>query len=385
MFHAKLFATDAKYRAKMFSTLPCWTTTEPDVKLQPHTIDGIRYYDRPLIVQFCANDAEYLIEAAKHVAPFCDAIDLNLGCPQDIARRGRYGSFLMDDWPLIGTLLSQLVASVSVPVTAKIRVFADTPEGEAKTLAYVHMLRSTGISMLTVHGRQREQRGHKTGLANWRLIRAIKQANPDFPIVANGNILYARDIVDCLAFTGCDAVMSSEGNLYNPAIFAFSDAGLDDDDDDVTAAQFPAIVDVVTNYMAILATLRRDFDIDAYADFSSIRGHLFKLYRPCLSLAPFLEYRSQLGTFSSLEQLHALVAAINARLLEHQLHGLSSSSTTISSEANKRTIIETLPPSHPPSDKQAEVLFFRRDPVVVPHWRCQPYIRPPFLPHFYFI
>ena len=46
--------------------------------------------DRPLFAQFCANDPSYLLAAAELVQGDVDAIDLNLGCPQRIAKRGRH-------------------------------------------------------------------------------------------------------------------------------------------------------------------------------------------------------------------------------------------------------------------------------------------------------
>ena len=59
-------------------------------------------------MQFCANSPATLLEAAKLVQDRCDAVDINLGCPQRIARKGRYGAFLMDDLPLVEALVSSL-------------------------------------------------------------------------------------------------------------------------------------------------------------------------------------------------------------------------------------------------------------------------------------
>ena len=224
MFHARLFNDTPKFRHNHFQPLreplsshpPSPTPSTPSAATY---LDGNPTIDRPLFVQFCANDPEEFLNAAKYVTPFCDAVDLNLGCPQGIARKGKYGAFLQEDQQLIFNLINKLHKELDVPVTAKLRIL----ETREKTLEYARNVVSAGASIVTVHGRTREMKGHKTGLADWKVIKWLREQLPrEVVMFANGNILRREDIDSCLEQTGVDGVMSAEGNLYDPAIFATS-------------------------------------------------------------------------------------------------------------------------------------------------------------------
>ncbi|KAI1413031.1 FMN-linked oxidoreductase [Hypoxylon sp. FL1857] len=231
MFHARLFEEAAKYRESHFEAIrpatlnsgasashPTSVSANPDQPPQPIPfLDGNPAFDRPLFVQFCANNPEHLLAAAKLAAPYCDAVDLNLGCPQGIARKGHYGAFLQEDQELIFKLINNLHKNLPIPVTAKIRIL----ETKEDTLAYAKNVLAAGASIITVHGRRREQKGHLTGVADWEYLRYLRENLPKETVIfANGNVLQHDDIQRCLEATGADAVMSAEGNLSDPAIFA---------------------------------------------------------------------------------------------------------------------------------------------------------------------
>lgn len=214
MMHARLFAETERYRNSHFQPLRP-DPNNPSVQIP--WLDGNPTIDRPLFVQFCANDPQHLLAAAQKAAPHCDAVDLNLGCPQGIARKGHYGAFLQEDQKLIHSLIRTLHENLDVPVTAKIRIL----ETKEATLAYAKNVLDAGASILTVHGRRREQKGHLTGIADWEYIRYLRENLPKETVIfANGNILRHEDIEKCLAATGADGVMSAEGHLSDPAIFS---------------------------------------------------------------------------------------------------------------------------------------------------------------------
>ncbi len=59
----------------------------------------------PLIVQICGNNPDVLSRACERIASITEVsgVDLNLGCPQERAKEGLYGSYLLDKkyWPLV--------------------------------------------------------------------------------------------------------------------------------------------------------------------------------------------------------------------------------------------------------------------------------------------
>ncbi|TAQ86090.1 hypothetical protein B7494_g5585 [Chlorociboria aeruginascens] len=222
MLHARMFIETAKFRDTHLQPLRTSLLSHPSPSDPPTLesslyLDGNPSFDRPLFVQFCANNPVDFLSAAKYVSPFCDAVDLNLGCPQGIARKGKYGAFLQEHQDLIYDLINTLHKNLDIPVTAKLRIL----ETREKTLEYVMKVVEAGASVITVHGRQREQKGHKTGMADWGVIKWLRERVPrEIVMFANGNILNREDIDACIAETGVDGVMSAEGNLYDPAIFS---------------------------------------------------------------------------------------------------------------------------------------------------------------------
>ena len=216
MFSSNCFVQSADLRSQLFTTCP---------------------EDRPLIVQFCGNDPQTLLAAALFVQDRCDAVDINLGCPQGIAKRGHYGAFLMEELDLLAQIVSTLSEGLKIPVTCKTRIYRNDFE---RSVRLCETLVNAGASMLTIHGRSREEKGNLVADCDWSMIARLKAHFGDrIPIIANGGIESLDDVLQCMEVTGADGVMSSEAILENPALFT---RNLDDNKD------YRTLVDLAGTY-----------------------------------------------------------------------------------------------------------------------------------------
>ena len=204
MISSAKFPIDEKYRADEFQTTP---------------------EDRPLVAHFSANDPQQLLQSALLVQDKCDAIDLNLGCPQRIAHAGHFGSYLLDpvDRPLVLSIVKTLTDTVAVPVFVKIRLLNSVSE----TIELINQLRDAGASLVCIHARYRVNlvgrtgQGARDGAAHLDQVKEIRRSIPsDLLLVSNGNVREYQDLETNQSFTETQGIMSAEGLLDNPAIFA---------------------------------------------------------------------------------------------------------------------------------------------------------------------
>jgi tRNA-dihydrouridine synthase len=256
--------------------------------------------DRPLVVQFSANDARQLLRAARTVEHRCDAVELNLGCPQMCAKNGHYGAFLMDDVALVCDMVRTLAKHLSVPVLAKIRIF---PEYE-RTLAYATAIVDAGASVLTVHARTREQKRSALFLADWSVIRRlVDDLGHRCAIVANGNVRSRADAERCLQATGAVSVMSASAILVNPALFDESEV----ESESVLArgvARNASSIDKAIRYLELVA--------QHGAPSANVLYHLHHMLRPSV----IRRVRRLHGTMQRLPSLRQCSPTLAAQMLD---------------------------------------------------------------------
>jgi tRNA-dihydrouridine synthase B len=169
----------------------------------------------PKAVQIAGADPTMLAECAKfNVDHGAQIIDINMGCPVKKVCNSWCGSALLQHEKLVGDILDAVVAAVDVPVTLKFRTGWDRINKNALNIARI--AESSGIAMLTLHGRTRAD-GY-SGEAEYDTVTAVKAA-VSIPVVANGDITTPEKARFVLETTCADAVMIGRAAQGRPWIF----------------------------------------------------------------------------------------------------------------------------------------------------------------------
>ena len=172
--------------------------------------------ERPVSLQLFGSDPDCISEMAKRIEdkPF-DILDINMGCPVPKVVNNGDGSALMKNPALAGEILRKTVKAIKKPVTVKIRKGFDEEHVNAVEMAKI--AEDAGVAAIAVHGRTREQ--YYSGKADWEIIAKVKDA-VSIPVIGNGDVLDAKDVIAMKTQTDCDGFMIGRGAQGNPWIFS---------------------------------------------------------------------------------------------------------------------------------------------------------------------
>ncbi|ESL10212.1 hypothetical protein TRSC58_02059 [Trypanosoma rangeli SC58] len=206
----RLWGTDVSYTHMIMAD--SFTRSDAARNAEFSTYDG----ENCLVAQIASCSGPLAAEATTLLAPYCDAIDLNCGCPQRWVIKEGLGSALLHKPEIVADMVrcirNGLSGGVSLPCAVKMRVNEDV----RRSVDFARQCEAAGCGWLTVHGRTPSCSAH----APVRLdaIRTVREC-VSIPIVANGGVNNPQTALKTALATGVGGVMGATGLLANPACF----------------------------------------------------------------------------------------------------------------------------------------------------------------------
>jgi nifR3 family TIM-barrel protein len=182
------------------------------------TLEGAEFepIERPIGIQIYGSDPDAMAEAAglitEHYQP--EFVDINFGCPVKKVVQRNGGSGCLRDMDLVDRIIRAVAGATHLPVTVKTRSGWSEDSRDPVTIAL--RMQDAGAQAFTLHARTRTQMF--AGKADWDEIARVVEAL-DIPVIGNGDLECAADIVRLREHTGCAGAMIGRAAFGNPWMF----------------------------------------------------------------------------------------------------------------------------------------------------------------------
>jgi tRNA-dihydrouridine synthase A len=177
--------------------------------------------EHPVALQLGGSDPRDLASAAKIGEDFgYDEINLNVGCPSDRVKDGRFGACLMAEPALVAACVDAMKREVKIPVTVKCRIGIDDQDPEIALDTLARSVVAAGADALIVHARKAWLNGlspkenRDIPPLDYDRVYRLKASLPDVPIIINGGIGSLGAAKDHLAHV--DGVMLGRAAYQEP-------------------------------------------------------------------------------------------------------------------------------------------------------------------------
>jgi tRNA-dihydrouridine synthase A len=216
--HCRVFHRLMTRRARLYTEM---LTTGAILHGDRRRLLGFDVSEHPVALQLGGSDPRDLAAAAKIGEDFgYDEINLNVGCPSDRVKDGRFGACLMAEPALVADGVAAMKRAVRIPVTVKCRLGIDDQDPEVALDALAHGVVAAGADALVVHARKAWLNGlspkenRDIPPLDYDRVYRLKAALPDVPIIINGGITSLADAKAHLAYV--DGVMLGRAAYQEP-------------------------------------------------------------------------------------------------------------------------------------------------------------------------
>ena len=190
--------------------------------------------EHPLALQLGGSEPDELACCARFAAERgFDEINLNVGCPSDRVRNGRFGACLMAEPDRVARCVRAMIAATGLPVTVKTRIGIDDRDRYEDLAEFVESVAEAGCRTIIVHARKAWLSGlspkenREIPPLRYDVVYRLKEDFPALEIIVNGGITSLDEAV--AHNERVDGSMLGREAYRNPFVLGDADCRLFDD------------------------------------------------------------------------------------------------------------------------------------------------------------